>query len=207
MVQTRREQKKRATRQHISDTATRLFIARGFEQVTVEEIAVAADVAKMTVFNYFPRKEDLFFDRTGDARELLRAALENRGRRSPLAALRTRVHELVAEGHPVTRVNREVAASWKVVADSPVLRARAFDLLTELEESLARMLAESVDAPTGDPLARLLAATLLGTWRVAFGEALRRHRSAPVATVRGDFLALVDRGFAAASGAARASAY
>src|SRR5882757_6013689 len=88
-----RERKKKAMREHISDTATRLFIARGFEQVTVDEVAAAASVSKMTVFNYFTRKEDLFFDRTDDAQQLLRGALGHRGRLSPIAALRARAYD------------------------------------------------------------------------------------------------------------------
>jgi AcrR family transcriptional regulator len=202
-----RERKKRATRQHVSDVATRLFIARGFEQVTVDDVAVAANVSKMTVFNYFPRKEDLFFDRSDDARELLRSALGSRGRRSPIAALRALAYDLVEQGHPVTRVNREIAANWKVVADSPALRARAFDLLDGLEEELGHMLAANVGAPAGDPTARLIAATLLAAWRVAFGDALRRQRSARAAIVRQTFLQLLDRGFSAATAAARGSVY
>src|SRR5687768_7254436 len=57
-----RELKKQETRQLISDQATRLFIAQGFEQTTIAEIAAAARVAKKTVTNYFARKEDLALD-------------------------------------------------------------------------------------------------------------------------------------------------
>src|SRR5919201_6303830 len=56
-----RERKKRQTRQLIADTARRLFAERGFEAVTVAEVARAADVSEATVFNYFPTKEDLFY--------------------------------------------------------------------------------------------------------------------------------------------------
>jgi AcrR family transcriptional regulator len=59
----RRERKKAELRQRISGTATELFLRHGFEQVSVSEIAEAADVARPTVFAHFPRKEDLFFDR------------------------------------------------------------------------------------------------------------------------------------------------
>lgn len=69
-----RERKKAATRQAISDVATRLFEARGFEAVTVAEIAAAADVSTKTVFNYFPAKEDLFFDAEDAVRDALVAA-------------------------------------------------------------------------------------------------------------------------------------
>src|SRR3954447_3694638 len=56
-----RERKKQRTRRHIAETARRLFSERGFEHVTVAEIARAAEVAEATVFNYFPTKEDLFY--------------------------------------------------------------------------------------------------------------------------------------------------
>ena len=54
-----RERKKRQTRQEISDIATALFARHGFDAVTISQVAEAAGVAKMTVTNYFPRKEDL----------------------------------------------------------------------------------------------------------------------------------------------------
>jgi AcrR family transcriptional regulator len=69
-----RERKKAETRQAISDVATRLFEARGFDAVTVAEIAAAANVSTKTVFNYFPAKEDLFFDAEDAVRDALVAA-------------------------------------------------------------------------------------------------------------------------------------
>ena len=69
------------------------------------------------------------------------------------------------------------------------------------------MLADSVGAPADDPTARLVAALLLGTWRVAFREALHRQRKAHAAATREVFLDLLDRGFTAASAAARGSPY
>lgn len=202
-----RERKKRATRQLISDIATRLFTERGFEQVTIDDVAAAANVSKMTVLNYFHRKEDLFFDRSDDAQELVRDALVNRGRRSPVAALRGLVHDLVEQRHPLVKMNARIAGFWKVVADSPALRARTRELSEELERDLSQMLAASVSAPADDPTARLVAALLLGTWRVAFREALRRQRSARGAATDEVFLDLLDRGFTAASAAVRGSPY
>ena len=70
----RRARKRLATRQGISNAATLLFIERGFDHVTVDEIAAAADVGRMTVFNHFPRKEDMFFDRDEEGRAILREA-------------------------------------------------------------------------------------------------------------------------------------
>ncbi|MER6799893.1 TetR/AcrR family transcriptional regulator, partial [Amycolatopsis mediterranei] len=73
-----RERKKQATRLLISNVATGLFAERGFEEVTVAEIAEAAGVSKMTVFNYFPRKEDLFLDRHADRLAELTSVLRSR---------------------------------------------------------------------------------------------------------------------------------
>ena len=76
-----RSRKRLAMREVISNAATALFLERGFDQVTVDEIAAAADVGRMTVFNHFPRKEDLFFDRDEEVREVLRQALRQRSPR------------------------------------------------------------------------------------------------------------------------------
>src|ERR1700761_7665301 len=73
-----RERKKAATRRAISDIATHLFLARGFENVPVDEIAEQAKVSAPPLFNYFPRKEDLFFDREGEGEALIEAALAKR---------------------------------------------------------------------------------------------------------------------------------
>lgn len=202
-----RERKKQATREHISNTATRLFIERGFEQVTIDEVAIAANVSKMTVFNYFPRKEDLFFDRSDDVQQLLRQAIEGRGKRSPLVALQTLAHELVEQGHPLTKRNRDVASYWKVVSESTSLHAYALGLLEQLERELGHMLAASIEAQANDPIARLLAAMVLDSWRIAFGEALRRQRTASTAIMNKIFLEFLDRGFAAAEAAARGTSY
>src|ERR1700750_3420453 len=97
----RRARKRLATRQSISNAATLLFMERGFDQVTVDEIAADADVGRMTVFNHFPRKEDLFFDRYEEGRELLRATLRQRAPGiAPSEALRRLAHRLVADHSP-----------------------------------------------------------------------------------------------------------
>ncbi|NBD13059.1 MULTISPECIES: TetR family transcriptional regulator [Corallococcus] len=202
-----RERKKRATRQLISNIATKLFTERGFEHVTIDDVAAASNVSKMTVFNYFPRKEDLFFDRSDEAQTLVRDALASRGRRSPVAALRALVHELVEQQHAFVKVTPVVSGFWKVVADSPALRAYTRELTEELERDIGRLLAESVGAPVGDPIARLVAALLVGAYRVAFREALRGKRSGSAAANREVFVELMDRGFTAASAAARGSPY
>src|SRR5580700_2992271 len=92
----RRSRKRLATRQSISNAATLLFIERGFDHVTVDEIAEAADVGRMTVFNHFPRKEDMFFDLDEEGRELLRETLRKRDPHvTPIEILRLHAHRLV----------------------------------------------------------------------------------------------------------------
>src|SRR5215467_4718126 len=73
-----RERKKRQMRQVIADTAEALFAERGFEHVTIAEIAQAAEVDKKTVFNYFPAKEDLYFDQDQAMETGLIAAVRDR---------------------------------------------------------------------------------------------------------------------------------
>ena len=97
-----RETKKRETRQLISDHATRLFIERGFDRTTIAEIADAARVAKKTVTNYFPRKEDLALDHQEEFVAALAATVTARGTgESPLTALRHAFLASVAAQDPV----------------------------------------------------------------------------------------------------------
>jgi AcrR family transcriptional regulator len=196
-----RERKKAATRLAISNIATELFTERGFDAVTVDEVAAAANVSKMTVFNYFARKEDLLFDRNDEVIALLRARIAARGSQAPIPALRAFVHELVEQHHPLVRMGPRVSSFWKTVADSATLRAHTRRIAAELERELAAMLVETAGEKPGEPVAQLVATLLVGTWRVAFREAMRRPRAAQL------FLELMDRGFAAAMAAARGTAY
>src|SRR5919108_88818 len=75
-----RERKKQRTRQLLADTARRLFSERGFEHVSVAEIARVADVSEATVFNYFPTKEDLVYSGLETFEEQLLAAVRERPR-------------------------------------------------------------------------------------------------------------------------------
>src|ERR1044072_7879145 len=86
MAEGLRERKKRQTRQYISDVATGLFLDRGFDAVTVAEVAEAADVSVNTVYNYFPTKEDLFLDRSKGVVDRRSRGVRARGRGEPAAA-------------------------------------------------------------------------------------------------------------------------
>jgi len=165
-----RERKKRETRQRISDLATLLFHERGFDAVSVADVAEAAGVSKMTVFNYFPRKEDLFFDREPETVELLSAAVRDRALGvTPVDAVGALVLRLVDERHPLGGFDDRFPPFWKVVLNSPTLRSRAREAIEELEMLVAELFAEAGDT---DPA--LSAALVMATIRTCYTTAARR---------------------------------
>ncbi len=185
-----------ATRQAISTAATRLFFERGFDRVTMDEIAAAAGVGRMTVFNHFPRKEDLFFDRDEEGRQMLRDALRHRHPRvAPVEALRRLAHRLVAERSPFVDFSDRSQHYVQTVKASDTLKARARAIRDELADVVTVALAECGGREPTDPAAKLAAALLLATWAVAFVEAHRAFRKTrDTAGANAAFLALVDQG-------------
>jgi AcrR family transcriptional regulator len=189
-----RERKKQATRQLISNVASGLFIERGFEEVTVAEIAEAAGVSKMTVFNYFPRKEDLFLDRHADRLAELTSVLRSRpAGESAVTALRRHQHELLATGHPLSGALAGAAGFWWVLRASPALMSRFHEQEREIADALAEVLA----GETGDALrARLVAALLTTAISTIFAHAVNRLLADDeVAAVRRDQVAVIDQAF------------
>lgn len=192
----RRSRKRLATRQTISDIATCLFMERGFDRVTIDEIAEAADVGRMTVFNHFPRKEDLFFDRDEAGREELRNALRQRDPAvSPIETLRRHAHRLIADKSSYLEFSARSDDFIATVEGSEVLKARARAIRDEISAIVAVSLAEAVGREPTDPDAVLAADMLLATWTVAFIQAHRTFRSSRD-TGKADalFLAIVDKG-------------
>jgi AcrR family transcriptional regulator len=133
-----RERKKERTRQAIAQTARRLFGERGFEGVTVADVARAADVSEATVFNYFPTKEDLFYSGLEAFEEELLAAVRDRAPgESVLAAFGRFILEprgLLAARDPDAAERH--AAIVRTIADSPALLARERRILDPYTESL-----------------------------------------------------------------------
>ncbi|MEV4157903.1 TetR family transcriptional regulator [Nocardia salmonicida] len=168
-----RARKKQQTREHISDRATALFLERGFDRVTIAEVAAAADVAKMTVTNYFPRKEDLALDLGEVYIEQLAAIVRGREPgQSALAALRHAYLAAVAAHDQLIGFSGEPFA--RMIADSPALTARVRDFNDDREVALAVALAAETGAAPDDITPRVAAAQLAGVLRVLFDEVTRR---------------------------------
>lgn len=162
-----RESKKRETRQAISDQATRLFLAQGFEQTTISEIASAARVAKKTVTNYFPRKEDLALDHHEEfVASLARSVTERQPGESALAALRRTFQAAAASHNPVAGFSGPEFS--RMVAESPTLTARLRDLHDQREAALAKTLAAATGTDPDDVTPRATAALFGAVARVLF---------------------------------------
>jgi AcrR family transcriptional regulator len=191
-----RSRKRLATRQAISNAATRLFLERGFDHVTVDEIAAAADVGRMTVFNHFPRKEDMFFDRDEEGREALRAALRERvAGVPPVETLRLLAHRMVAEQRPYLRFSADSQGFVETIEGSETLKARARAIRNEIWQMVAVELAAGAGRQPEDPDAQLAAGLLSATWTVALIQGHRVYRQTRDAeAARAAFLALVDQG-------------
>ncbi|MEV4282798.1 TetR/AcrR family transcriptional regulator [Actinoplanes xinjiangensis] len=142
-----RDEKKQATRTAIADAALTLFLEKGFERVTVAEVARAANVSVNTVFNYFPTKEDLFFDRQDEVTQRLAAAVRGRADgETPVAAVHRAFAERLDRDDPTLGLRPGSALFWRVVDDSPALLARARLLRERTEEALADALADPLAA-------------------------------------------------------------
>ena len=168
--QGRRERKKAELRTRISEVATTLFLERGFDAVSVSEVAEAADVARPTVFAHFARKEDLLFDRYPEAEALVVAAVNDRpSGTSAVKALSDLLVALADEGNPLSTIRGTFRRFWEVVAESRALQSRARELLQQIEQAIAAAMAH-----TGVPDPQLTAALTVAAYRVVHLESVRR---------------------------------
>jgi AcrR family transcriptional regulator len=175
-----RERKKRMTRQLLSDTATTMFVERGFDAVRVAEIAEACAVSEKTVFNYFPTKESLLLDRLDDTLAALRGGLADPGVPPLAAVLRILAEELVGiTSWPAGRKDRlEAIATFQrvgaLIQSTPSLRAHQRDLQEQVIGVVAEILARRAGVSPNDPEPQIAAVALLGLWQIQF-RALRTY--------------------------------
>jgi len=166
-----RQRRKQEARQAISGTAMALFEARGFDEVTISQVADAAGVSKMTVTNYFPRKEDLVFDR---AEAIIRSLADAAAARAPgeslLTAIRRDYAERIVAGD--VTLGPPTAAFARMVRNSHVLTSRGREIADLTEDALGDAIA--ADTGADDPQQRIVAAQLAAVHRVLFAEGARR---------------------------------
>lgn len=160
------------TRARIAEVAARLFLDRGFDAVTVADVAREAGVSSVTVFNHFPRKEDLFLDRQLDAAQLLGGAVRDR----PAGVdVLTALHDMTLRLHdtrsPLSGLDERSVPFFRTVAASPALIARARQIGADLQRSLAEDLERD---PTAQGDAALLAAFFVAGYGTVLTETARR---------------------------------
>jgi AcrR family transcriptional regulator len=161
------------TRAHIAEVATRLFLARGFDDVTIAEVAAAAGVSRVTVFAHFEHKEDLLLDRLPDAAEIVRTAIRERAEGiGPVEALRRVALALVDQEHALSGLGEGVVPLLRTIAASPALIARLRAFEYEIEQALA---ADLRNDPRFSGDHALVAAMLIAAYRaIAVATAQRR---------------------------------
>ncbi|MFF2807905.1 TetR/AcrR family transcriptional regulator [Streptomyces sp. NPDC058000] len=170
-----RERKKRQTRQRISEAALRLFVARGFDNVTIVEVAAAADVSVNTLYNYFEAKEDLVLP--PDEASPQRLADIVRARQPGESAARAVLGRLRDE---LRRRDRKVGLTagfgpvFEMMRAAPTLTARLEDLGRQMTDALATVLAEEAGAAPDDQTPRVVASQIGWFHSLVYSEIGRR---------------------------------
>jgi AcrR family transcriptional regulator len=171
-----RERKKQQTKTVISETARQLFAERGFDAVTVAEIARAADVSEGTVFNYFPTKEDLVYGGLEAFEEALLGAIRDRpSGESVISAFERFVltpRGLLVSKDPKT--SETLLGITRAIADSPPLLAREREIYERFTHSLAQLLAEERGSASATIEPWVAANALIGVHR-ALVDYVRRQ--------------------------------
>ena len=175
-----RERKKRLMRRQLSDTATAMFLERGFDAVRVTEVAAACGVSEKTVFNYFPAKEALVLDRLEGTVAALAAGLAEPGVPPVQAALAILARELsamtalLAAHEDPARARQLIRRFGDLIRATPSLRAYQSDMTDRFAQVAAEVLAARTGMSPADPEPQIAARALLGLWHVQ-SESLRRH--------------------------------
>jgi AcrR family transcriptional regulator len=165
-----RQRKKRRVRQQISNMATAMFLVHGFDNVTVARIAAACEVSEQTVFNYFPTKESMFFDRSESTITAVADAVRERGSASLVEAV---VQSLGGETRPGQWEALDEAGQlhlFRLFCDaatgSPTLAAARFSDLPRFIDEVSIALAQRIGADPIDPEVQLATLVIAGLLRV-----------------------------------------
>jgi AcrR family transcriptional regulator len=171
-----RENKKLQTRQAIAAAAFELFVALGFDGVTVAEVARRATVSEATVFNYFPTKEDLIYGRLEEFEAALVRAIGERAPGQPITAA-FRAFLLASPGLlsiTAPEAQDRLAAVNRIIAGSPSLLARERLVYDRYTRTLAGLLAAERSASPDDVEPWVVANAIIGVHR-GLVEFVRRN--------------------------------
>jgi len=164
-----RELKKRRVHRRISDVATAMFLVHGFDEVTVAQIAAACEVSPQTVFNYFPTKESMLFDRFGSRISGVADAVRERG---SATLLETVVQALAGGIRPAQRGPLDEARQLHLLrllfsaTGSPSLAGARLANFAQFTEEMSVALANRVHADPCDPEVQLATFVIAGLVRV-----------------------------------------
>jgi AcrR family transcriptional regulator len=171
-----RERKKQRTRELITEAAWRLFAERGFDAVTVADVAAAAEVSPATVFNYFGTKEDLVYGRMEAFEEELLAAIRERPAGDSILDAFSRFvlqeRGLLAEADPESAAR--LATITRVITESPALLGRERRIYARYTDSLAALIAAETAADALDPEPWVVGKALIGVHRALIDSVRRR---------------------------------
>jgi AcrR family transcriptional regulator len=177
--ESRRERKKRQTRQLIVATALELFEKQGYEATTVAQIAAAADVDPKTFFNYFPSKEDVLFGDANRDQALLDEAISSRRPRDSPADLLARLFEravAIQAADPEPPWDRSLV--YRLVTTTPDLRAKLLSLTFDLQDQIAEALLEAFPESLTPTTAAAATGAFMGAMQAAVITGLRTGASA-----------------------------
>lgn len=178
-----REKKKAAVREALVEAALRLFRARGFDAVTIDEIAAAAEVSRRSFFRYFPTKEAVLLERRYAQLAVFRALLAERQKgESPFEHVRRACLALASE---YVALRRQILEERAIVAAAPSLVARDLEVDRAFESAIEEALG-------GSRRARICAAAVIGVTRVVLEEWAAGGAKADLVALGGDALSLLE---------------
>jgi AcrR family transcriptional regulator len=174
-----RKRQKEQTRRLISDTATGMFLKDGFDAVRVIDVAAACGVSEKTVYNHFPTKESLVFDRFEEIETDIRRVF-GLDRTSPVEAavdvIVTRLEAMFGDwgGTGRSRDLTLIRRFSEMIQQTPALRAAQWEMLDRMAQIAAEGIAIRTGLDPDDPEPQIAANAILGLWRVQFGS-MARH--------------------------------
>ena len=146
------------TREAIFAAAQTLFNERGFDRVTVAEIADAANISVKTLFTYIGAKEELLFSGRPTVLDAVVEAVRNRKlAQTPLVAAGQALLTAVDDKDP----DKNLDAFLRMVNGGPAARSRLRALWDETEDALTEALATGKDGPRELAARRLTAAQIM----------------------------------------------